>query len=741
MAVAGAQTAPIVPQYYRTDDPVQNLRLRVTLYRVSGGSGAKKKGGGDGEDGAGERKGARGDDSGSDDEGGAAGRRSKRGLGQSSSRKSLSSTATLEEMWSAEFGWQDKEFGPGEILKYVARVEEKKKSRGKHISKTRLEDDYVRTFEQMLRDNEPLFESMEEAKIFTYTDSDDFLPEGEVHKRVLTAEAEPSTLATGGAKAGLRGGTAKVGQMHLYRDAPFRTFYVMAAVDIETEAFRAHNPKTPMYEVPLVAIKAYKTGGVVEMRPGFSEEARGGAGGSAARMSPRKRGAKPLLRRYRFKSPRGGVYEYTVENATMDPLVRGPDATREDAALLEAEREAERRALELHAGKITTAFFGEPPAHASFRLHAFLEIVAAAKFDAETLFVEWEVLLPKTGWKLPHSVTDGKHGASLLHRSGAAAEAARHGMAGVTQTARAVWRQWRWRRTDVVEAAASSAAGGSGGPRPGSVGHGTPFPGSGGSPGALTNVKRTRGAMRGGSGRGGDPFPGFGAAEPDAREEPVAHLCFPIDFSLISHIDMHPHLAAEWPSVAFTVRSRDGWGREHVLGYGFHKLAPGAQCHDVTVPTWRPVGTVYQELQDFFLGGATGLREPAFAASASRKLGFETETSGELAVRVNTVLQRHAHDAKAAARYAANAKTAQARVSAVMARLDATASSTAELRATRTAGGAAGRPPLSASAVPAGAESFRLTAGGAMRRRRVGAVVRLGRGAAEGGAPDAQGTA
>lgn len=631
-------------------------------------------------------------------------------------------------MWTATFAWQDKEFGPAEILKYTQRVEDKKKRRGKHISKTRLEDTYVKEFEEIVRDpDRDIFNEIDEAKIFTYTDKDDFIPESELKKRVLTAEAHASTLATGATRAGQRGGTARPGQMHLYRDSPFRTFYVMAAVDIDLKRFRNHEQATPMYEIPLVAIKAYKVGGVLEMRPGFSEELKPGdpmPGGGGARVSPRKsprKGAAPgpqLLRRYRFKSARGGVYEYTVENATMDSVARGPDAEADDAALLAAEKAAERRNLAAHAGRITNAFFGEPPRHESFRLHAFIELVAAAKFDAEQLFVEWEVVLPKTaGWKLPAKSAKQTRAVSYLHSAGTAATAAANGLAGVTQTARATWRQWRWGRSDVkVEQGSASATGGAGALSdvpPGCVGTAQQFVGKGVTPGTLTSLKRTRGAMRGASGGSSDPYEGFGRAEPQGRKEPVAHFCFPIEFSLLSHVDMHPQLAAEWPSVAFTVRTRDGWGREHVLGYGFHRLQPGAVCSTATVPTWRPVGTVYQELQDFFLGGATALRDASYAASPDAKLGMVTETSGELALRVNQVIQRHAHDDAASARYKAKALTTQHRVHEVMSRLDATMSSQAGLRATlreRREGG--GRPPLGVG------ESFKLAATGALRKRR-----------------------
>jgi len=55
-------------------------------------------------------------------------------------------------------------------------------------------------------------------------------------------------------------------------------------------------------------------------------------------------------------------------------------------------------------------------------------------------------------------------------------------------------------------------------------------------------------------------------------KESVAHFCYPIDFQLLSHIEVDPSLSAAVPIVYFTVLHRDSWGRETVQGYGTLEL-------------------------------------------------------------------------------------------------------------------------------------------------------------------------
>lgn len=93
------------------------------------------------------------------------------------------------------------------------------------------------------------------------------------------------------------------------------------------------------------------------------------------------------------------------------------------------------------------------------------------------------------------------------------------------------------------------------------------------------------------------------------------------------------------------VCSYDFYDRFRVLGYTSLSLAdsvPGSRTH--LLSSWAPLGTVSQRMRSFFVGGAPGLpdvtylRKPAGAAYPLSKFGFQTQTSGTLKVRVNSLV-------------------------------------------------------------------------------------------------------
>jgi hypothetical protein len=47
--------------------------------------------------------------------------------------------------------------------------------------------------------------------------------------------------------------------------------YIMAAVDIDVEAFRGRSPSTPMTEVCIACVRAYNGSSLLEVRPGFAD--------------------------------------------------------------------------------------------------------------------------------------------------------------------------------------------------------------------------------------------------------------------------------------------------------------------------------------------------------------------------------------------------------------------------------------------------------------------------------------
>ena len=63
--------------------------------------------------------------------------------------------------------------------------------------------------------------------------------------------------------------------------------------------------------------------------------------------------------------------------------------------------------------------------------------------------------------------------------------------------------------------------------------------------------------------------------------------------------------------------------------------------HEISCPTWRPVGTPSQEFAAFFLGGAAALKTTeVVSADVSQRFRLTTTAAGSVIVLVN-VITRH----------------------------------------------------------------------------------------------------
>lgn len=102
--------------------------------------------------------------------------------------------------------------------------------------------------------------------------------------------------------------------------------------------------------------------------------------------------------------------------------------------------------------------------------------------------------------------------------------------------------------------------------------------------------------------------------------------------------------SAHSPTIVFQVFSTDWLGRHKLEGYGYHHLSDQPGSHDLEVSTWRPVGKIRDQMQDFFLGNAAYLKDEHFVdsvnktASALNRFGVLTHSSGSVRIRVHTVV-------------------------------------------------------------------------------------------------------
>lgn len=87
--------------------------------------------------------------------------------------------------------------------------------------------------------------------------------------------------------------------------------------------------------------------------------------------------------------------------------------------------------------------------------------------------------------------------------------------------------------------------------------------------------------------------------------EYVAHFAHPLELELL--VDELPP-ASRWPCLLFKVCTLDRLDRYTVEGFGYVDLSQlnlGAAVH--VVPTWRPMPSVSEAVQEMFLGGAREL--------------------------------------------------------------------------------------------------------------------------------------
>lgn len=98
----------------------------------------------------------------------------------------------------------------------------------------------------------------------------------------------------------------------------------------------------------------------------------------------------------------------------------------------------------------------------------------------------------------------------------------------------------------------------------------------------------------------------------------------------------------EKPKIFFEVYSTGLFGRYSLEGYGYADLPTTTAAVDVEVKTWRPVGGINSKLFDQFLGNSVRLRDKTVLNSANgrviNKFGVQTESSGTIRFKCYSVL-------------------------------------------------------------------------------------------------------
>lgn len=91
-----------------------------------------------------------------------------------------------------------------------------------------------------------------------------------------------------------------------------------------------------------------------------------------------------------------------------------------------------------------------------------------------------------------------------------------------------------------------------------------------------------------------------------------------------------------WPLLYVSVWERDSVGRNEIAGYGCVRVPSVPGTHLLEVMTWRPQGTVLQEVAAWFRGGYPQLTDSSLVTAPERGRHFlGTTTAGSVVVEVS----------------------------------------------------------------------------------------------------------
>jgi hypothetical protein len=594
------------PSYYRSRDPVHNLKIKVSIRKIStvhtntGGAvivdpdeEEEKDSSSSSEDDDEEEEG-----NSSDEEDVRAKKKKEREKAKKKAAKKQKKKKEKERKrkkkeeqekkngnktdpdigaapWEAVFSWQEKEFSPREILLYRPAEQDEDEATAAARRKRRKRSNIVeRGYEHELATGPEHDRQVKNitCHLFTYTDKDGFVPEQSYAPATGSANG---IMHVGQALVDLPRRNEKKGKKdttdnnkfshdpvtaRLRRENNCKTMYIMAAVDVDDDTLKQTNPD--FFEVPLCAIRYYESGRLLEITPPLAQPVYTGGGGVTypSTADPSVAGSLPpgVIGTYRFQSKAKAQYEYTLSNAS--------EVTNREVAeeLKKVEMEEVRRELSELANRIGSRFDRGAESDDQLRLFAYCEIVSAQKFDSDRLYVQYQFALPvQGGWSWPPE-----------------------------------WDKYETERR-----------------RSGST--------------QVSHIGYTGGVSD--------------AAAQDGTSivYPVANFGYPFELQCIAteKKGMDVMMTGDWPQLFVEVGSCGCWGRHYVEGYGYASIPRRPGTYDLTINTWKPRGSIRDRMSDFFLGGARHLSDhvnysahpnPADRGPFLNKYGFVTESSGQV---------------------------------------------------------------------------------------------------------------
>ena len=94
-----------------------------------------------------------------------------------------------------------------------------------------------------------------------------------------------------------------------------------------------------------------------------------------------------------------------------------------------------------------------------------------------------------------------------------------------------------------------------------------------------------------------------------------------------------------WPRLHLQVWHQDSYGRVELFGYGFIHIPTSPGRHELECMTWKPVGTLSEQVQSYFVGGSLYLKNTDVVYSGFDRYKLKTRASGKVHIQLDLIFR------------------------------------------------------------------------------------------------------
>ena len=92
-----------------------------------------------------------------------------------------------------------------------------------------------------------------------------------------------------------------------------------------------------------------------------------------------------------------------------------------------------------------------------------------------------------------------------------------------------------------------------------------------------------------------------------------------------------------WPKFHFQVWHLDSFGRAELYGYGYCHVPSSPGTHKFDCCTWRPLGSLWEEMSSAFLGGGPQLKSPDIIYNGADRFKLRTKAMGTIHLELSII--------------------------------------------------------------------------------------------------------